>query len=61
MAFSVATGLVLSEQAEKSSDLGTTKTIANLRAVQSLVEAQQAAMIACMTSVVAASVATSGS
>jgi hypothetical protein len=50
IAFSIATGLVLAEEVDKAGGLG---EAVNLRAVQSLIEAQQAAMIACMSAVTA--------
>ena len=57
MAFSLAAGIVLSEQASS----GNLQSAANLQAVQALVEAQQAAMIACMTAATAASAAAASS
>jgi hypothetical protein len=48
IAFSVAAGVVLAEEAEKMGKLEGAATAANLRAVQAIIEAQQAAMIACM-------------
>ncbi len=48
IAFSIAAGLVLAEQAAKTSSLRGARAAANLRAVQALIEAQQAAMVACM-------------
>jgi hypothetical protein len=53
LAFSIATGVVLAEQVESADGVGTAAT---LRSVQALVEAQQAAMIAC----IAATTATTG-
>ena len=48
IAFSIAAGAVLAEEAEKAVDLDDAAAAANLRAVQTIVEAQQAAMVACM-------------
>jgi hypothetical protein len=48
IAFSLAAGVVLAEEAEKIGTLEGAATAANLRAVQAIIEAQQAAMIACM-------------
>jgi len=48
IAFSLAAGVVLAEEAEKMGKLEGAATAANLRAVQAIIEAQQAAMIACM-------------
>jgi hypothetical protein len=48
IAFSIAAGVVLAEEVERMKDLEDAATAANLRAVQAIIEAQQAAMIACM-------------
>jgi hypothetical protein len=48
IAFSIAAGVVLAEEAERMQGLEGAATAANLRAVQAIIEAQQAAMIACM-------------
>jgi len=48
IAFSLAAGVVLAEEAERMAGLEDASTAATLRAVQSIIEAQQAAMIACM-------------
>ena len=48
IAFSLAAGVVLAEEAERLKGLEGAATAANLRAVQAIIEAQQAAMIACM-------------
>ena len=48
IAFSIAAGVVLAEQAERMQNLEDAAAAANLRAVQAIIEAQQAAMIACM-------------
>ncbi len=48
IAFSLAAGVVLGEEAEKAGALDEAATAANLRAVQTIIEAQQAAAIACM-------------
>lgn len=48
IAFSIAAGVVLAEEAERMKGLDGAATAANLRAVQAIIEAQQAAMIACM-------------
>jgi hypothetical protein len=61
IAFSIAAGVVLAEQADEVARLDDASTAANLRAVQAIIEAQQAAMIACMaacTTVAASSAAT---
>ena len=55
IAFSIACGVVLAETARGLEGLEDAGAAANLRAVQSVVEAQQAAMIACIA---ATSVAT---
>ena len=54
IAFSIACGVVLAEAAATVHDLDDARAAANLRAVQSVVEAQQAAMIACMAATTAA-------
>jgi hypothetical protein len=48
IAFSIAAGVVLAEEAERVASLEDASTAATLRAVQAIIEAQQAAMIACM-------------
>ncbi len=48
IAFSIAAGVVLAEEAERIGNLEGATAAANLRAVQAIIEAQQAAMIACM-------------
>ncbi len=48
IAFSIAAGVVLAEEAERMLGLEDAAAAANLRAVQAIIEAQQAAMIACM-------------
>jgi hypothetical protein len=48
IAFSIAAGVVLAEEAERLRDLDDASAAANLHAVQAIIEAQQAAMIACM-------------
>jgi hypothetical protein len=48
IALSIASGVVLAEEAERAGDLRDPATAANLRAVQAVIEAQQAAMVACM-------------
>jgi len=48
IAFSIAAGVVLAEEAQRKGKLEGARTAANLRAVQAIIEAQQAAMIACM-------------
>jgi len=53
IAFSIAAGIVLAEQVETAKGLKGPAAAAQLRAVQALVEAQQAAMIACMGGAVA--------
>lgn len=57
IAFSIAAGVVLAEEAERMGRLQGAAAAVNLRAVQALVEAQQAAMIACMAAVSATTVA----
>jgi len=54
MAFSVATGLVLSEQVQRASQLRGPAAAASLRIVQALIEAQQAAVIAAIAASTAA-------
>jgi len=48
IAFSIAAGVVLAEEAERMNSLEGATAAANLRAVQAIIEAQQAAMVACM-------------
>jgi hypothetical protein len=48
IAFSIAAGAVLREEAERMKRLEKAETAATLHTVQTLIEAQQAAMIACM-------------
>jgi hypothetical protein len=48
IAFSLAAGVVLAEEAEKMAGLEGAATAASLRAVQAIIEAQQAAMVACI-------------
>jgi len=48
IAFSIAAGIVLSEEAQRAKGLKGAAAAANLRAVQAIIEAQQAAMIACI-------------
>ena len=48
IAFSIAAGVVLAEEAERMRDLEGAAAAANLSAVQAIIEAQQAAMVACM-------------
>ncbi len=57
IAFSIAAGIVLNEQAEKAKKVRGAAAAAQLRSVQALVEAQQAAMIACMGATVACTAA----
>jgi hypothetical protein len=59
IAFSIASGVVLAEEAERMKGLEDAATAANLRAVQAIIEAQQAAMIACMAACTATTVAAS--
>jgi hypothetical protein len=58
IAFSLAAGIVLAEQARRAeaADVGDAST---LRAVQSIMEAQQAAMVACIAACTATAAATS--
>ena len=48
IAFSIAAGIVLAEEAERATGLKGAAAAANLRAVQAIIEAQQAAMVACI-------------
>ncbi len=48
IAFSIAAGIVLAEEADRARGVKGAAAAANLRAVQAIIEAQQAAMIACM-------------
>lgn len=48
IAFSIATGVVLAEQVQSMRGMDDAGAAANLRSVQSIIEAQQAAMIACL-------------
>lgn len=54
IAFSIATGVVLAETARGLEGLDNANAAATLRAVQSVIEAQQAAMIACIAATTAA-------
>ena len=58
VAFSIAAGVVLAEEAEKLKGLDDAAAVANLRAVQAIIEAQQAAIMACIA---ASTVATTAS
>jgi len=57
IAFSIAAGVVLAEEVEKIGGLEGATTAANLRAVQAIIEAQQAAMIACIAACTATTTA----
>jgi len=57
VAFSIAAGVVLAEEAERMGNLEDASAAASLRAVQAIIEAQQAAMIACMAACTASTVA----
>jgi hypothetical protein len=59
IAFSIAAGIVLAEQTERVRGLKGATAAASLRAVQTLIEAQQAAVIACMAACTASAAATS--
>lgn len=62
IAFSIAAGIVLAGEAERAKAVSGAGTAANLRAVQAIIEAQQAAMVACIaatTCVAAGSAASS--
>jgi hypothetical protein len=59
IAFSLAAGVVLAEEVERMKGLDGAATAANLRAVQAIIEAQQAAMIACMAACTATAAASS--
>jgi hypothetical protein len=57
IAFSIAAGVVLAEEAERMKGLEGAAAAANLRAVQAIIEAQQAAAIACMAACTATTAA----
>jgi hypothetical protein len=57
IAFSIAAGVVLAEQAEAQLGLEGARAAANLRSVQAILEAQQAAIVACMAATTAATAA----
>lgn len=57
IAFSIAAGVVLAEQAETKLGLEGAGAAANLRSVQAILEAQQAAIVACMAATTAATAA----
>jgi hypothetical protein len=59
IAFSIASGIVLAEQVEKATGLKGASAAAQLRSVQALIEAQQAAMIACMSATMVCTTAAS--
>jgi hypothetical protein len=62
IAFSLAAGIVLSEDAKKQEEMAQTRDVAAARMAQTVMEAQQAAMVACMAgAMVATSVATTSS
>jgi hypothetical protein len=61
IAFSIACGVVLAETVRGLEELDDAGAAANLRAVQSVVEAQQAAMIACIAATTAATTAATSS
>jgi len=61
IALSIAAGVVLAEEAERAGNLKDPAVAANLRAVQAIIEAQQAAMVACMVACSAATVTTATS
>lgn len=48
IAFSLASGIVLAEEARKAEDAAEVADVATLRSVQAIIEAQQAAMVAVM-------------
>jgi hypothetical protein len=58
VAFSIAVGVVLAEEAERMRGLEDAATAANLRAVQAIIEAQQAAVVACLAACTATAAAT---
>jgi hypothetical protein len=57
IALSIAAGVVLAEEVEKIRGLEGATTAANLRAVQAIIEAQQAVMIACIAACTVTTVA----
>lgn len=57
IAFSIAAGVVLAEQAEAQLGLEGAGAAANLRSVQAILEAQQAAIVACMAATTAVTAA----
>lgn len=59
IAFSIAAGVVLAEQAEAIGELDDAQTASNLRSVQTILEAQQAAIVACMAASTVATTAAS--
>jgi hypothetical protein len=59
IAFSIAAGLVLAEEAQKAKSAIDVADVSTLRSVQAVIEAQQAAMVACMAACCGAAVATS--
>jgi hypothetical protein len=59
VAFSIAAGIVIAEEGERTSDVEDAAAAANLRAVQAIIEAQQAAMIACIACTTAVAATTS--
>ena len=61
IAFSIAAGVVLAEQAEKLTKLEGARTAASLRSVQAIIEAQQAAIVACMAATTVATTAAASS
>ncbi len=61
IALSIAAGVVLAEEAERAGGLKDPATAANLRAVQAVIEAQQAAMVACMVACSTVATTASGS
>ena len=62
IAFSLAAGIVLSEDARRREEMADATDVAAARMAQAVMEAQQAAMVACMAgAVVATTAATSGS
>jgi len=62
IAFSLAAGIVLSEDARRREEMADATDVAAARMAQAVMEAQQAAMVACMAgAIVATTAATSGS
>jgi Protein of unknown function (DUF4003) len=59
IAFSLATGITVSEKVRRSQELGTVRDLASLQMVQAILDAQQAAVMAAVVATTAASSASS--